>query len=55
MIWSSICRVLNRPEPHVLLFRRPLGTNAQTGLVEPELEKAAKEKYLSDFASNLMR
>ena len=25
---------LHRPEPHVLLFRRPLGTNPLTGKVE---------------------
>ena len=25
---------IHRPEPHILLFRRPLGTNPTTGLVE---------------------
>jgi len=25
----------HRPEPHILLFRRPLGTNPLTGRVEP--------------------
>ena len=25
---------VHRPEPHILLFRRPLGTNPNTGLVE---------------------
>ena len=24
---------IHRPEPHVLLFRRPIGTNPETGLV----------------------
>jgi cyclin-dependent kinase regulatory subunit CKS1 len=24
---------IHRPEPHILLFRRPLGTNPETGLV----------------------
>jgi cyclin-dependent kinase regulatory subunit CKS1 len=26
---------VHRPEPHILLFRRPLNTNPVTGLVEP--------------------
>ena len=25
---------VHRPEPHILLFRRPIGTNPTTGLVE---------------------
>ena len=25
---------IHRPEPHILLFRRPLGTNPTTGLVD---------------------
>ena len=25
---------VHRPEPHILLFRRPLGTNPNTGVVE---------------------
>ncbi|CAD7932317.1 unnamed protein product [Amoebophrya sp. A120] len=25
----------HRPEPHILLFRRPLGTNPLTGMVDP--------------------
>jgi cyclin-dependent kinase regulatory subunit CKS1 len=24
---------IHRPEPHILLFRRPLGTNPETGLI----------------------
>ncbi|KAK6590177.1 cyclin-dependent kinase regulatory subunit family [Cryptosporidium xiaoi] len=26
--------LVHKPEPHILLFRRPLGTNPQTGLVD---------------------
>ncbi len=26
---------IHKPEPHILLFRRPLGTNPVTGLVDP--------------------
>ena len=35
----------HRPEPHILLFRRPLGTDPTTGDVDPELEREAKEQY----------
>mmetsp|Transcript_19133 Transcript_19133/g.26330 ORF Transcript_19133/g.26330 Transcript_19133/m.26330 type:complete len:104 (-) Transcript_19133:2116-2427(-) len=35
----------HRPEPHILLFRRPLGTDPLTGEVDPELEREAKERY----------
>jgi len=38
-----------RPEPHILLFRRPLGTDPTTGRVNPDLEKQAKDKYAKDF------
>jgi hypothetical protein len=37
-----------RPEPHILLFRRPLGTDPVTGKVNPELEREAKERYEAD-------
>ena len=35
----------HRPEPHILLFRRPLGTDPQTGEVRPELVAQAKEEF----------
>ncbi len=28
---------IHRPEPYILLFRRPLGTDPMTGLVAPEV------------------
>ena len=34
----------HKPEPHILLFRRPLGTDPITGDVDPNLEREAKEK-----------
>lgn len=34
-----------RPEPHILLFRRPLGTDPQTGQVDQELLNLALEDY----------
>lgn len=32
----------HRPEPHILLFRRPLGTDPTTGEVRSDLAAAAK-------------
>lgn len=37
---------IHRPEPHILLFRRPLGTDPLTGRVDPEMERRAREEYL---------
>lgn len=44
-----------RPEPHILLFRRPLGTNPLTGKIDPELEREAKEKYARELSSNMRK
>ena len=38
-----------RPEPHILLFRRPLGTDPQSGRVDPEMERKAREEYQAQF------
>ena len=38
-----------RPEPHILLFRRKLGVDPVTGEFVPELAKAAKAQYMSEF------
>ena len=38
-----------RPEPHILLFRRPLGTDPATGKIDPQLEKEAKMKFYEEF------
>jgi cyclin-dependent kinase regulatory subunit CKS1 len=48
-------KYIHRPEQHILLFRRPLGTDPVSGLVDPELEKEAKEKYYQELASNQRR
>ena len=37
------------PEPHILLFRRPLGTDPQSGRVDPELARVAREEYKDQF------
>ena len=38
-----------RPEPHILLFRRPLGTDPQSGRVDPEMERKAREEYRAQY------
>ena len=43
---------IHRPEPHILLFRRPLGTDPTTGKVDPVLAKDAREKFERDFGVN---
>ena len=40
---------LHSPEPHILLFRRPLGTDPQSGRVDPELLRQAREEYKDQF------
>lgn len=44
-----------RPEPHILLFRRPLGTDPNTGKVDPELEREAKEKYAEEVSMHVRK
>ena len=43
---------IHRPEPHILLFRRPLGTDPTTGKVDPVLAKDARQKFERDFGVN---
>ena len=38
-----------RPEPHILLFRRKIGTDPVTGQYVPALAKAAKAQYMQEF------
>jgi cyclin-dependent kinase regulatory subunit CKS1 len=42
----------HKPEPHILLFRRPLGTDPLTGEVDPELERESKEQYQQQLIVN---
>lgn len=39
----------HRPEPHILLFRRPLGTDPTTGKIDPEMARQARERYRTEF------
>lgn len=45
----------HRPEPHILLFRRPLGTDPVTGKVDGELERQAKDEYLTNLSDNISK
>ena len=44
--------VYSRPEPHILLFRRPLGTDPVTGKVDSDLEREAKDAYQQSLAAS---
>lgn len=45
-LWS---RSMSRPDPNILLFRRPLGTDGTTGLVNPELAEMQKKQFRKQF------
>ena len=45
----SLSLSLCSPEPHILLFRRPLGTDPQSGRVDPELAAQARDEYKNQF------
>jgi cyclin-dependent kinase regulatory subunit CKS1 len=45
----------HKPEPHILLFRRPLGTDPISGDVDVELERKAKSKYNEELERNVKR
>lgn len=34
-----------------MLFRRPLGTDPTTGMINPELAYEAKQRYIREFCS----
>jgi len=34
---------IHKPEPHILLFRRPIGTNPETGVTPPEILSKIEE------------
>jgi cyclin-dependent kinase regulatory subunit CKS1 len=38
---------IHKPEPHVLLFRRPLGIDAETGYLNSEIEKKVADYEIS--------
>lgn len=42
-----------RPEPHILLFKRPLGTDPVSGKVDASLEREAKKAYQQELAGKM--
>jgi hypothetical protein len=44
------CPLSCRPEPHILLFRRELGTNPNTGKVDPVLRQQQVDAYNREYA-----
>lgn len=52
---QSFCFFFSRgghsPEPHILLFRRPLGTDPQSGRVDPDLERKARDEYRAQYGN----
>ena len=47
---ASRCAVnKHRPEPHILLFRRALGTDPVTGKVVPEQAELARQQYYREY------
>lgn len=40
-----------RPELHILLFRRALGTDPVTGKIDPVAAEAAKQAYLREYGA----
>ncbi|CAM9679997.1 unnamed protein product [Sphacelaria rigidula] len=44
---------IHRPEPHILLFKRPLGTDPVSGKVDPNLEREAKKAYQEELATKM--
>ena len=51
LFWAFLLRTVlilsafHSPENHILLFKRALGTDPQTGRVNPNLQKAALDEY----------
>ena len=44
--------MIHRPERHIFLFRRALGTDPLSGKVDPELERQAKDQYRTYLEDN---
>lgn len=39
----------DRPEPNILLYRRPIGTDGKTGRVDPELAKLQRDQFRKQY------
>ena len=40
---------IHRPEPHILLFKRPLGTDPTTGKVNAAAAREARARYMREY------
>jgi len=40
---------IHKPEPHILLFRRPIGTDPVTGRVDPVRAREERAKYEQEY------
>lgn len=49
------CIIFCRPEPHILLFRRALGTDPTSGEINPDLEREAKDIYQQHLVANMRK
>ncbi|CAM9379126.1 unnamed protein product [Scytosiphon promiscuus] len=43
---------IHRPEPNILLFRRALGTDPATGLVDPDRLRATQQAFMRQLSQN---
>ncbi|CAM9543424.1 unnamed protein product, partial [Hapterophycus canaliculatus] len=43
---------IHRPEPNILLFRRALGTDPATGLVDPVRLRATQQAFVRQLSQN---
>ena len=41
--------IFYRPDPNILLFRRPLGTDGRTGRVNPEEARIQKQRFRREY------
>ena len=41
--------IFYRPDPNILLFRRPLGTDGRTGKVNPEVARIQKQRFRREY------
>ena len=56
-VWSNthLSVVVCRPEQHILLFRRPLGTDPVTGQVSAQLQREAREEYQRHLQTHMRK
>lgn len=53
-LYVCVCSVFRRPEKHILLFRRKLGTDGTTGKVNEAAAQKAREQYRREFEGDYL-